>query len=123
MSFRLNQCDRRILATVADYRVIGTNQLATILERNAHALRRRLRALVEHGFITTTSGDLTGRRGRPEQLMALGNAGIELLKTEETIDPQIPDEYLSAPLIRCLGHQLMVNEFRLQLLLMERAMP
>jgi hypothetical protein len=115
MSFRLIQKDRKILSAIAEYRVLGARQLAGLHGRNVRALRRRLLAFEAEGLIQTTSRSYGDNRGRPEKLLSLSEEGVCLLKSEGILDPDIPNDLVTADRIRCLDHLLLTNLFRFQL--------
>ena len=51
MSLRLSDADAAILIALADCHVLTLAQMATLLDRNANSLRRRLSALADQGMI------------------------------------------------------------------------
>ncbi len=55
--------------------------------------------------------------------MSLCNAGVERLKISKLIDSSLPVDRVTAQKIRCLDHELLVNDFRVQLVQMERIVP
>lgn len=115
MAFQFNDTDREILISIAEHRVLTTRHLSVLLSRNANALRRRLKILRTEGLIEIASRPFGRNRGRPESLISLGEAGVGLLQTCGVIDPGLPKERVTAVNIRCLDHELLVNDFRLQL--------
>lgn len=123
MAFRLRQGDRRILETIADYRVLRVRQLAVLFQRNVQALRRRLQELADQGLVLIASPGFGPKRGRPERLLSLGPEGVSMLKTSGVLDHGLPDEGASADGIRCLDHQLLVNDFRVHLAQMQHLLP
>ena len=123
MSFRFSQQDLQLLTSIAEYRALCIRQIVTIHQRNAQALRRRLRCLGGQGLVRITSRGFGESRGRPEQLVSMSEAGVELLKSKKVLDPDIPTSYVTADRFRCLDHLLLVNDFRGQLAQMQRIDP
>ena len=123
MTFRLNQMDIELLTSVADYRVLAVRHLLALHQRNPHALRRRLSCLEGEGLIRTWTRGYGEKRGRPELLISLRDAGADLLKSKGTLGPDIPAAQVTGEGIRCLDHQLLANDFRVYLVQMERTVP
>jgi len=120
MAFQFNNSDRDILISIAEHRVLTARHLSILLGRNANALRRRLKILRTEGLIEIASRPFGRNRGRPESLISLGGAGVGLLQTCGVIDPGVPKERVTAVNIRCLDHELLVNDFRVQLAQLSR---
>lgn len=112
-----------MLAAIAEHRVLCIRHLAILFQRNIQALRRRVRRLVEHGLIETASRALGNGPGRSEQLLGVASAGVQLLKKHKLLGRKLPDDAAMGKNIRCVEHQLLVNDFRVQLAQMERLLP
>ncbi len=123
MAFQLNPQDCEILALVAEYRVLCVRHIAAILRRNTRALRRRLHQLEEEGMIRMESRSFGSRRGRPEQLLSVDHAGVDVLRAEKILNPDFPDSQVTIEDLRCLDHHLLVNDFRMQLLGVQEIVP
>jgi len=123
MQLRLTKTDCEILAAIAEHRVLCIRHLAVLLQRNIQALRRRIRKLAEHGLIETASRALGNGPGRSEQFLGVASAGVQLLKEQRFLGRELPDDAVTGKGIRCVEHQLLVNDFRVQLAQMERRVP
>jgi hypothetical protein len=123
MAFQFNSADQEILVSIAEHRVLTVRHLTTLLRRNANALRRRVKVLSANGLIEIASRPFGRSRGRPEILVSLREAGVDLLKTRSVIDSSLPSDKVTAQNIRCLEHELLVNDFRAQLAQLERMDP
>ena len=123
MSFEYRQQDRDILATMAEYRVLPVRHLMLLHRRNSRALRRRLRLLRDEGLIRTSAGGLGTGRGRPEQVLSLTPAGVDRLKADGILAAEVQSEQVTLQGLGCVEHQLLLNEFRLQLTMVPRAVP
>lgn len=123
MAFRLNEQDVEVLTSIAEYRVLGIRHLTVLHQRNAQALRRRLRILEKEGLIRIDTQGFGKIRGRPASLVSLTERGVGLLKTRKVINRNITSGYVTAEKIRCLDHHLLAHDFRLQLVRMERLIP
>lgn len=123
MGFRFSDSDQEILAVIAEHRVLTVRQLNALLRRNPSATRRRLGILRSSGFIRLSSRGFGHSRGRPESVLSLAPGSVELLKTRGSIDASVSSDDVTADKITCLEHELLVNEFRLQLALLERFLP
>lgn len=123
MSFEYRQQDRDILATMAEYRVLPVRHLRLLHGRNGRALRRRLRRLQDEGLMQTSTGGLGKGRGRPEQVLSLTPAGVDRLKADGILAAEVPSEQATIQGLGCIKHQLLLNEFRLQLTMVPQAVP
>lgn len=123
MAFQLNSRDIVILTSMAEYRLLTARQLAAIHQRNTRALRRRLRGLAEIGLIRAESRVFAQSPGRPEGLLSLTHKGARLLRDRKLLPPRVELDDVTAEPIRCREHLILTNDFRIQLLQMERILP
>jgi len=123
MGFRFNGTDQELLTSIAEHRLLSVSQLTILHQRNADGLRRRLRFLREHGLVEIASRGFGGGQGRPENVVSLREAGVDLLKAKGVIDAAVPCDRATAEKISCLEHELLVNDFRVQLAQMQRIVP
>ena len=68
MAVRLDERDLRLLASVAEHRVLRIRHAAVLHRRNVRSLRRRLSQLEESGLIGAIAQGFGRGRGRPERL-------------------------------------------------------
>lgn len=115
--------DLAILASLAEYRAISVQQLAILHRRNTRALRRRLQRLCQDGLIHVGSRGLEGARGRPRQILSLTPVATDWLKSEGILAQDVPHDRVGIEGLRCIEHQLLLNEFRLQLLQVPKVNP
>jgi hypothetical protein len=120
VAMRLVHSDTELLASLCDLRVADIGQLAIVLDRNAHALQRRLRILEQAKFVEVLARALTPRRGRPEHVLALTKAGREAVGA--TGGKALPDMKVHKE-VRYVEHQLLITEFRVQLIQLQRFLP
>lgn len=123
MAFRFTDTDLEILAAIAEHRVLSVRQLTTLLQRNRSATRRRLGILQDNGLIRMSTCGFGRNRGRPENLLSLREEGVDLLKAKGEVHKSVPYDGVTADKITCLEHELLINDFRTQLALMERFLP
>ncbi|MGB2986648.1 MAG: replication-relaxation family protein [Phycisphaerae bacterium] len=123
MAFQFNESDQELLVSIAEHRVLTVRHLAMLLRRNSNALRRRLKILSAQGLIEVAGRPFGRNRGRPESLVSLRGAGVELLKTSKLIDSSLPADRVTAQNIHFLDHELLVNDFRVHLTEMEQIVP
>ncbi|MBU0717753.1 MAG: replication-relaxation family protein [Planctomycetes bacterium] len=123
MAFQFNNSDQGILLSIAEHRILTVYHLTTLHRRNANALRRRLKILRDEGLIQIDSQPFGRGRGRPESLVSLCEAGVELLKIGKLIDSSLPADKVTAQNMRGVDHELLVNDFRTQLVKMEQIVP
>ena len=115
--------DLEILTYLAEYRVLRISQLAVLQRRSRQAIRRRLRALRRHGLTQTATCCVGEDRGRPESLVSLTLPGVDLLKDRRLLARRLPNQRITLDDLRCLDHHLLVNEFCVQVVEMERIVP
>ena len=120
MGLRTTQSDREILTALAEHRVLGISRLAVLLQRNVQSLRRRLGRLHKAGLLHMASRGFGSGPGRPERLLSLAPEGVARLKEAGVLDSDLPDDSVSAERIHYLDHQLLVNDFRVHLVQMQR---
>jgi len=123
MTFRMNTRDVEILKEIAEYRVLTVGQLAGIMRKNSRALRRRLGKLERESLIRIDPHVFSKKQGRPEGLVSIRKKGIDLLKDKSQLGAEVPVERAMGKDIRCLEHQLLTNDFRAQLVQVERIVP
>lgn len=123
MAFVMNKNDRRVLALIAEHRVLSVSQLTAIQQKSSQVVRRRLRALEEEGMVQSASRCFGGNRGRPEHLISLTSEGIRLVCSEAPELNRIPENRITAENIRCLDHHLLANWFQIHLRRIEQAVP
>ena len=123
MAFRLTSQDLDILASVAEHRILGVRHVTVLHQRNPAAFRRRLRLMQDQGLIRIATQGYQRGLGRPERLVSLCGRGVDLLKANRLLGPDIPIDHVTAERIRCLEHHLLINEFRIQLAQVNRITP
>jgi len=123
MPFRQTDEDVSFLVGVAEHRVLTRGQTARLLGRNLAALGRRLPALEAAGLVRTVVRGFRARRGRPEGLVSLAEKGVELLKEKGCLKPEVPARRVLSVEPQETEHQLLTNEFRVQLEEMVRRAP
>jgi hypothetical protein len=117
---RFVRSDSELLGALVDLRVASIQQLAIVLDRNAHGLQRRIRALLGTQLVEVLARAYTPRRGRPEHLLAATKSGRELLResgVERWSDVKSHKE------VRNIDHQLLITEFRVHLVQLQRFLP
>ena len=123
MAFRLTPEDLDVLATIAEYRILGVRHISALHQRNPAAFRRRLRRIEDEGLIRIATQGYQQGLGRPESLVSLSEKGADLLRGNRLIDADVPTDRITADKIRCLEHHLLINEFRVQLMQIDRIVP
>jgi len=120
---RLDRRDAELLSTLAEHRVLTARLLATILDRNTRALRRRLRVLATARLLEAANVARRRGPGRLERALSLTPAGAAALRDGGQLDPRVPDDAVVAPASVLVAHQLLVNELRAQLAEVQRRVP
>lgn len=120
MAFRITDTDQQVLISIAEHRLLNTDCLSILQQRHPVALRRRLSILVNEDLIQTTTRGPRGTRGRPEKLLFLTEEGVALLKANGLLDKSISNEQVTIEKLYCLDHQMLTNDFRIQLVRMQR---
>jgi hypothetical protein len=72
------------------------------------------------GLVEIRARSLHVGRGHPESLVSLSENGAECLKALGLIDADAPTDQLTAGSLKCIRHEEVVNEVRVQLTLMNR---
>jgi len=123
MAARLTRTDRKLLVSIAEYRVLTVKQIARLLSRNTRVVQRRLADLEDAGLILAASRSYGRRRGRPEKMISLSEQGVGMLRSDHKIGPDVSDERVMTQETRCLDHQLLVNSFRIELARVDTKVP
>ena len=101
--------DQQIVETVANHWILSIRQITSLFFKSTAVARRRLLRTSSLRLTQLFDGPLTGRHGRPERLVALGDRAAD--------HTNLPSEILAAlrkpPSL--LPHQLLENWFRVML--------
>ena len=76
MTFRLAPTDFELLQAIAESRIATAPQLAALLGRSAKSVRDRATRLIAEGLLEEVTRGRGQRRGRPERIVSLGEAGF-----------------------------------------------
>ena len=121
MGSQVRESDNVLMQTVAEYRLLPVGHLAELIERNVQSLRRRLTVLERKGIVEMASIRLEHRRGRPERIVSVGQKGVETLKDMGLLGKDVEPEQVTTEGIRCIEHELLVNDFRLAVVRLDRS--
>ncbi|MGQ0773482.1 MAG: replication-relaxation family protein [Pseudonocardiales bacterium] len=114
MWFRLVDRDRRLLALLAEHKVLTTNQIAAIEFLSVRRAQDRLRQLREMGVVFAFRESYS-RGGTSQTRYALGYLGARLIAAQRAERPPAPKAYTESlerlALWPKLDHQLGVNDF------------
>ncbi|MEC3916235.1 replication-relaxation family protein [Nocardia sp. CDC160] len=112
--FRLLDRDRRLLALLAEHKVLTTDQIATIEFASVRRAQDRLRKLREMGMLFAFRESLYGG-GTSQTRHALGYLGARLIAAQRAQKPPAPSAHaLDLERLACspmLNHRLGVNDF------------
>ena len=114
MPFRLQKGDHEIIRYLAECRILSVSQLAASFRKSKQVMRRRCRELKLQGVITVNN-EYGQSFGRPERLFTLTGMGVDLLRNKGLIGKDVPYENVGPVSNRILGHQLLMNWFRIHL--------
>ncbi len=119
---KIPENDWELLRFIDNFKVLTVIQLSALSRRSPQVIRRRLRALSEQGFISTQQRAYGNRRGRPEDLILLSEAGYSVLhkQTGRNGKCQNNDKYAAPEFVE---HELLVNWFFIHLIQIERQIP
>lgn len=115
--------DQEVLTLLAVYRWISVRQLLFLQQHSGRTLRRRLRRLENEGLIQVVAGGLGHGPGRPGQCLSLTWAGRERLQAENILANGLPGEKSTVRSSRGMAHQLLLNEFCIQLIQIPQIVP
>jgi hypothetical protein len=119
---KIPEKDWDLLRFIDSLKVLTVIQLSALSRRSPQVIRRRLRALGEQGFISTQQQAYGNRRGRPEDLVLLSEAGCRALhkQTGRNGKFQKNDTYAAPEFVE---HELLVNWFFIHLIQIEKQIP
>ncbi len=114
MTKELSPKELALLAALAEYRVLSAGQISALGLASRQMARRRISDLAKSGHIGVVHQPFRGLAGRPENVVFLRTAGVELLKNRGELDRKVPDDVLTKVDFQTLGHQLQINWFRIR---------
>ncbi|MDY6839487.1 MAG: replication-relaxation family protein [Thermodesulfobacteriota bacterium] len=115
MAFKLNKNDLRLLAAIAEHRILSAGQVAALFMKSKQVVRRRMRNLEKATFVQAHEPVLGHGPGRPERLFSLSGDGIDLLREHEILNPDVANDKVGAERLRCIDHELLCTWFRIHL--------
>ncbi len=107
-----NKQTTKILKTIAEYRLLTVRQLTILHYSKDQATNRQLRSMEDNGLIKRYPLACSGKRGRPINVVTINHQGVEELKKA---DLPLLDDSIVFDRERQDRHQLLLNEFRIQL--------
>lgn len=116
MAFKLNKNDRKLLASIAEYRILTVGQIAALSLKSKQVVRKRLRKLAEKKLVQISERGFGYSRGRPERLASLALGGIGVLHANGTLDANVSIDKITAEKLTSIDHQMLVNWFWIHLL-------
>ena len=124
METRITQITLDLLRDVADYRVLSLSQIAHLHFGGKKAARRRMEQLRKEGLVELLPAMPAERGGRPENILGLSKAGLQLLKSKSILDERIEFEQVGGGnLVRQIAHQLLLGWSRIFLVHVCRTVP
>jgi len=123
MAFRMNRNDCKVLQSLAECRILTPTQIAAFHRRSKQVVWRRLRILEEQGLIQPVTHEFGRGRGRSERSLGLTEMGVDTLKEKGLLGSDVPYEKVTAENILFVGHQLLLNWFRIYLSQIENVLP
>jgi len=123
VSFKRNKNDIKLLASIAESRIMTLSQVAATQRKSKQVVRRRMRDMEAAGLIISTTRGLGKSRGRPEKEFSLSEKGCDLLRFSLPALKNIPNDRLIFQKLHCPDHQLLVNWFRIHMMHIEHVVP
>ena len=115
--------DLSLLATVAEYRVLLARQIALLHGTGLRAAQKRVSSLYAKGYLAMASHDANWLRGRPESVYSVTEKAAALLQEEGTVASATPANRITGDAIVHIGHELLVNWFRIHLRELDKHIP
>ena len=110
---RIDKNDIALLRDLADYRLMSSAQVAALHFGSKRSANHRLLQLLKAGVLDRFAGIPAQGRGRPEGVFCVTEAGLELLRNEGVISPDVPFTYVGGKALEMqVAHQLLLNWFR-----------
>ena len=123
MSPRPNKNDLKLLACIAEHKVLTVHQLSALSQRSNQVIRRRLRVLESETLVTTKQRGYGRNPGRPEDLIFLTEKGAILLQDRVTLPGKYARTFDNTVDPIFIDHELLVNWFHIHLLQIEKVIP
>lgn len=120
---KISDRDRDLMVLLARTRCLTVEQLAVGLGGNREALAKRVRALEKAGYLASYAMGKGRRRGRPEKLVSLGEAGVVALRLGELIPETADEAHLMFPRRMLVPHMVLQNWVIVQWAMLARKVP
>jgi hypothetical protein len=120
MPVKTTKNDLELIKLLGEFKMLTVSQLASLAQRSRQVIRRRIRFMINQGHISARERSYGNRRGRPEDLLFLSEAGWEYL-----LDEYGQMERKSVPVGKSansmfIEHDLLSNWFLIHLIQIER---
>jgi hypothetical protein len=123
MANKITKQDIELLKHISGFKILTVKQLEAISRRSQQAIRRRLRVLLQEGFVEKKMRGFGRAKGRPEEITFLTERGAELLHSNGTVKKQYSALSENALWTLPLDHDLLLNWFHLYLIQIEQENP
>ncbi|MBN2590802.1 MAG: replication-relaxation family protein [Sedimentisphaerales bacterium] len=123
MAEKLSKQDIVILTTLAEYRVMTISQLGILYSGSARPLRGKLKKLAEQKLIEIQSGPYSGKKGRPTQIFSIARAGFNFLRSNKILSYNVSYDQVGEISAHSQPHMLAINDFRVQLVQVQKIVP
>jgi len=123
MDLRLNRGDKKILSSIALYRILTVSQLAAVTRRSRQVIRRRLRFLFDKNLILMKMRGFGRGSGRPEDIISITEKAAELLLNEGIFSEGISLIHKKDIDFLAVDHDLLINWFYIHLIQIPQSLP
>lgn len=124
MSLRETDSLWKLIADIADYRIMSLSQIAYLHFSGKRSARRRMQQLEKDGLVVVLQGPTARRGGRPEKIFGLSKKGCEMLGSSLKKRCYLALEHVSGEKLgHQTGHQLLLNWVRVHLTYVTREIP
>jgi len=115
---KINKNDYELFRLLVEYRLLTVEQLSILLQKSRQGIYRRVGALCRMGLIASREA-YGNRKGRPEKACYITQEGLKCLKTKCS-NLEAKFENIDGNSVKYLGHQMLLNWFRVGLVKSQR---
>jgi len=115
---KINKNDYELFRLLVEYRLLTVEQLSILLQKSRQGIYRRVGDICRMGLVA--SRDAYGnKKGRPEKVFYITQKGFKCLQKKYS-DQKVKFEYIDGSSVKYIGHQMLLNWFRVGIVKAQR---
>ena len=115
---KINKNDYELFRLLVEYRLLTVKQLSILLQKSRQGIYRRVGDICRMGLIASRNA-YGNKKGRPDKVFYITQEGFKCL-VKKSSNQKVKFEYIDGSSVKYLGHQMLLNWFRVGLVKSER---